>query len=103
MPVMLLSFKKGRNGHIMFHGFLAPSEREAEKDLKAHAEICPQFGPAHRAGETIDEVVELDTLPDPDDFSEDTIGEFVDDLFGLEVDEDEQEEEEPETPEPGED
>lgn len=86
MPMMLLSFKKNSNGRIMFHGFLAPGERDAEKDLEGHAGVCPQFGPAHRNGETIDQAIEIDELPE---FDEESIAEFCDDLFGLE-DEDEE-------------
>lgn len=86
MPTMLLSFKKNSNGRIMFHGFTAPGERDAEKDLEGHAGICPQFGPAHRNGETIDVAVDVDELPE---FDEESIQEWLDELLGLEGDEEE--------------
>ena len=88
MAMMLLSFKKTTSGRIMFHGFLAGGEREAEKDLEGHAAACPQFGPAHKAGETIDQAIEIDALPE---FDEESIAEFCDNLFGLEGDDDEDE------------
>jgi len=94
MPVLLLSFKKNSNGHIMFHGFLAPNEREAGKDLEAHASVCPQFGPAHREGKTIEQAIDIDSLPE---FDEESIGEFCDDLFGLEDEADEEIDDEGET------
>jgi len=87
MPIILLSFKKTTSGRIMFHGFLAPNERDAEKELEGHAAICPQFGPAHRAGQTIDQAIEIDELPE---FDEDSIAEFCDDLFGLEGEDEEE-------------
>jgi hypothetical protein len=88
MPTMMLSFKKISSGWIMFHGFLAPSERDAEKDLDGHASVCPQFGPAHKAGETIDVAVDVDDLPE---FSEDSIQQWLDDLLGLDDEDDEDE------------
>ena len=83
MPVMLLSFKKTTSGRIMLLGFLAGGERDAEKDLEAYAAACPQFGAAHKAGETFDQAIEVDELPE---FDEDSIAEFCDGLFGLEDD-----------------
>jgi hypothetical protein len=98
MPVMLLSFKKTTSGRIMLLGFLAGGERDAEKDLQSHAGACPQFDAAHKAGETIDQAIEIDELPE---FDEDSIAEFCDGLFGLDGDdeaegEDEEEDEEEE-------
>jgi hypothetical protein len=90
MPTLLLSFKKTSNGRVMFHGFTAPTDREAEKDLAGHAAACPEFGPAHRAGETIDVLMEIDSLPK---FDESAIEEWIDELVGAEGEEDEDEEE----------
>jgi hypothetical protein len=95
MPTVLLSFKKTASGRVMFHGFTAPSDAGAEKDLEGHAAICPQFGPAHRNGETIDRVIEVDYLPE---FDEESIDDWIDEMFGLDEDEegeleDEEEEE----------
>ncbi len=93
MPVTLFSFKKNTDGTIMFHGFLAPSDKVAEKMEKAHAAICPHFGPALAKGETIEQLVDVDTLPE---FDEDSIGEWLDEMFGLEDEEEDAEEEDAE-------
>jgi hypothetical protein len=87
MPIVLYSFKKTASGLIMFHGFMAPSSARAEKELQGHAGVCPQFGPAHRDGKTLDIEVEVDELPE---FDEQSIEEF------LELDDDEDDEEEDE-------
>jgi hypothetical protein len=89
MPTVLLSFKKTASGRVMFHGFTAPGDAGAEKDLEGHAAICPQFGPAHRNGETIDRVIEVDELPE---FDEESIDDWIDEMFGLESDEEDEEE-----------
>lgn len=83
---MLLSFKKTSTGRVMFHGFLAGGERDAEKDLEGHAGVCPQFGPAHRNGETIDVAVDVDELPE---FDEESIQDWIDELLGIEDEEEE--------------
>ena len=93
MPTVLLSFKKNASGRVMFHGFTAPGDAAAEKDLEAHASVCPQFGPAHRNGETIERVIEVESLPE---FDEESIDEWIDDMFGIDDEEDEEEEEEEE-------
>jgi hypothetical protein len=89
MPVVLFSFKKTPDGGVMFHGFFAPNERAAEKKEQGHAVICPQFGPALKAGETIEQLIDVDEIPE---FDEESIGAWLDEQFGLE-DEDEEEEE----------
>jgi hypothetical protein len=81
MPTALFSFKKLANGRIMFHGFLAPSQPAAEADMKAHAEGCPDFGPAFRAGDTIEFDREVESLPS---FDGDEIEEWLDELLGEE-------------------
>src|SRR5882724_8951887 len=88
MPIVLLSFKKTASGHVMFHGFTAPNDKAAERDLEAHAAICPQFGPAHRAGETIEQEIDVDTLPQ---FTEESIADWVDELIGAGAEEEEEE------------
>ena len=89
MPIMLISFKKDPSGGVMFHGFLAPNESAAQKKEEAHAGICPSFGPALDKGETIEEVIEVDTIPE---FDPESIEDWLDDLLDLEVDEEEEEE-----------
>ena len=74
MPTVLYSFKKDRNGRIILHGFCAPNAKEAEKMLAEHAAACPQFGPAHREGQTIDIAVDIDELPE---FEESSLEEFL--------------------------
>jgi len=75
MPVTLYSFRKASSGRIMFHGFIAPSSATAAADLQSHASACPQFGPAHKAGQTIDIEVESDEIPE---FEETSLEEFLD-------------------------
>ena len=92
MPTLLLSFKRNSDSHILIHGTLAPNEKDAEKDLEEHAGICPKFGPAYRAEETIEHVIQVDEIPE---FDEEAIAEWVDDLLGSDEDElDEDEEDE---------
>jgi hypothetical protein len=84
MPTALYSFKIDSDGRVRVgHIFFAANDAEAEKLLKAHADACPKFGPAHKAGETIEIGVELDTLPEADEAS---LEEF------LEIDDDDEEE-----------
>lgn len=90
MPVVLYSFRKTVDG-IMFHGFMAPNSKIAEKMERAHAAICPQFGPALEKEETIEVEFEADELPE---FDEESLEEFLeiddDDDAGDEVEEEEE-------------
>ena len=79
MPTVLFSFKKLANGHMMFHGFTGPAQPAAEADMKAHAEGCPDFGPAFRADQTIEIVREVESLPD---FDGDELEEWLEELMG---------------------
>ncbi len=79
MPTALFSFKRLANGRVMFHGFLAPSQTAAEADMKAHAEGCPDFGPAFRADQTIEIPQEVETLPE---FDGDDLEEWLEQFFG---------------------
>lgn len=90
MPTALISFKKTSDGHILFHGFLAPSDSVAEKMQKAHADICPQYGPALKNDETFDFSIDVDELPQ---FDEESLADWIDEIFGLEGDEEDGEEE----------
>lgn len=92
MAIVLYSFKKTSSGLIMFHGFMAPNAARAEKELQGHAGVCPQFGPAHREGQTIDIEVEVDDLPE---FDEQSIEEFLE-LDGDDEEEDEDDDEDEE-------
>jgi hypothetical protein len=93
MPIVLYSFRKTTDG-IMFHGFMAPNAKAAEKMELAHAAICPVFGPALQAEQTIEIEVEESELPE---FDEESLEEFLD----ADPDEDEDEEvDEGETDEP---
>lgn len=94
VPNLLLSFKRIQgDSRILIHGFLSPNETQSEKDLEDHARDCPKFGPAYRNEETIEHSVTVDEIPE---FDEDAIGEWLDELFGLEGGEETEEEEEPE-------
>lgn len=86
MPTVLFSFKKTSDGGIMFHGFLAPNDKAADKMLKGHANVCPQFGPAVRDGLTLDHYIEVEELPEWD---AEEIEEWLDELCGVEDDEEE--------------
>jgi len=94
MPTLLLSFKRLSDSRILIHGVLAPNDTAAEKELEGHARACPQFGPAFKAQQTIEQTIEIDTIPV---FDEESIGEWVDEMFGLEGGEEDEDEE------PGED
>jgi hypothetical protein len=78
MPTALFSFKQLANGRVMFHGTLAPTKNLAESDLKDHAGGCPDFGPAFRAGETVEFAREVDYLPE---FNGDALEEWLDELL----------------------
>jgi hypothetical protein len=81
MPsTVLFSFKKLANGRIMFHGTMADAKHAAEADLKAHASGCPDFGPAFRAGDTIEFAREVGYLPA---FDGDAIEAWLDEELGI--------------------
>jgi hypothetical protein len=88
MAMVIFSFKRFPDGGIMFHGFMRPAKHTAEADMKAHAGGCPDFGPAFRAGDTIEFSREVDYLPD---FEGDALEEWLDELLAGEGDEAEDE------------
>jgi hypothetical protein len=88
MPTVLYSFRKTPDG-IMFHGFMAANPAKAEKMENAHAAICPQFGPALAAEQTIEIEVDVDDLPEFDEAS-------LEDFLELDDEEEEEPEEEAE-------
>lgn len=79
MATVIFSFKRFADGGIMFHGFMRPAKHVAEADMKAHAGGCPDFGPAFRAGDTIEFSREVDYLPD---FDGDALEEWLEELLG---------------------
>jgi hypothetical protein len=86
MPTALYSFKLDRDGEIrVAHIFFGKDDAEANANLKAHADICPKFGPAYKNKETVEVPVEVDDLPEGD---EEEIGAWLDDLLGLDDEED---------------
>lgn len=85
MATLLLSFKRNADSSLLIHGTLTPNETQSEKEMAAHAGVCPKFGPARRAGETIEVLLDVNAIPE---FTQDDIEEWCDDLFGTE-DEDE--------------
>src|SRR5882724_7762970 len=88
MPTLLLSFKKISDSEILIHGTLAPNAGRAAKMMEDHAGICPKFGPARKAGETIEEEIDVDAIPE---FDADAIGEWLDVEFGFDAGDDEEE------------
>lgn len=85
MPTALYSFKIDTDGKIrVAHVFFGDTEAEARANLKAHADVCPKFGPAYKHKETVEIPVDVDDIPEGD---EEAIGEWLDDLLDLEDDE----------------
>jgi hypothetical protein len=90
MATALYSFKVDDDGKVRVgHVFFGATEAAARKALEEHAATCPKFGPAHRAGDTIEIAEELDALPAPD---EESLKEFLDLDDGEEDEEIEEEE-----------
>jgi hypothetical protein len=85
ISTVLFSFKRLADGGIMFHGTMRPTKGAAEADLKAHAGGCPDFGPAFRAGDTIEFAREVSYLPQ---FNGDDLEEWLDELIGETEEED---------------
>jgi len=101
MPTLLLSFKRNSDSEILIHGALAPNETRSEKMMEQHASDCPKFGPAFRADETIQVLVDVDEIPD---FDQESIEDWLDDIFaGLGGDLAEEQEEDGEEEEDDED
>lgn len=82
MAFAIYSTKPGKGGLAgVTHVFYGHDEQEAWNALEAHADICPKFGPAYQASETIESVVEIDEIPEFAD-------EPLDDFFDLNGDDD---------------
>jgi hypothetical protein len=91
MATALFSFKLNDGGKItVAHIFFGQTDAEAAAALKGHAAICPQYGPAHRAGETVEIPVEVSELP-PDGGDEEELGAWLDDVMSLDDEEEDEE------------
>jgi len=75
MVTALYSFKVDDDGKVRIgHVFFGANEPAARKVLEEHAEICPKFGPAHRRGDTIELLEQLDDAPEA---NEESLKEFL--------------------------
>ncbi|MHB8666779.1 MAG: hypothetical protein ACYC7B_04565 [Burkholderiales bacterium] len=93
MPTLLLSFKKNPGGGILLHGFLAPNDAASRSMMQKHAGVCPSYGPELRAGNTIEETIQVEEIRA---FDDESIAEWVAEAFGLEDDEEPGEEDDDE-------
>jgi hypothetical protein len=76
MAVAIYSTKPGKGGLAgVTHVFFGQDEEEAWANLEAHADACPQFGPAYQSSETIETVVEIAEIPE---FVQEDLEEFFD-------------------------
>lgn len=97
MPTALYSFKIDSDGQIrVAHVFFGKTEKEAEANLKSHADVCPKFGPAYKHKETVEIPVDVDDLPEGD---EEAVQDWLDEMLNLEPDDEEDDEEEDESEE----
>jgi hypothetical protein len=76
MPTLILSFKK--DDRSMAHVFFGAGKSAAEAAMHGHAEICPKYGPAFRAQETVEYLHEIDELPPT---NVDELAQWVDELL----------------------
>jgi hypothetical protein len=80
MATAVFSFKVDADGKVtMAHVFFGSTKHAAEAEMRGHAEICPKYGPAFRANETIEFAREIDALPPADG---DELEEWLDAVFG---------------------
>jgi hypothetical protein len=85
MAILLLSFKL-ENGKVgVVHGFFGRTQGEAELALAQHAEICPKFGPAYKADQTVEFPLDVHSIPEGDG---DAIEEWLAELQGEDDEED---------------
>ncbi len=85
MPAALFSFKVDPDGQVRIaHVFFGPTKAAAEAELRQHAEVCPKFGPAYKANQTIEYARELVDLPPSDG---DELEEWLDELLDEEAEE----------------
>jgi len=89
MATAVFSFKVDPDGKVTIaHVFFGATKTAAESEMRQHAEICPKYGPAFRANQTIEFAREIDVLPPADG---DELEEWLDAL----IDNDEDAEDEP--------
>lgn len=88
MATAVFSFKRLDDGSILIHAVVSPRQTTADKHLAEHAGICPAYGPAFRAGETVEFAREVDYVPH---FSGDDLEAWLNELLASEVDEAEDE------------
>jgi hypothetical protein len=83
MATALFSFKIDNDKVSVLHVFFGEDDAKAEANLKAHADVCPKFGPAYRGGKTVQIETEITELPpaDPDELAE-----WLDDEFNFDGD-----------------
>jgi hypothetical protein len=80
MPTAIFSFKVDADGRVRIaHVFFAQSKTSAESEMRGHAEICPKYGPALRANQTIEFAREIEEMPPADG---DDLEEWLDEIFG---------------------
>lgn len=85
MPTAVFSFKPPlADGTLLVHLAISPSQTAADKALKGHADVCPQYGPPFRADQTVEIAREVDYIPEFADA--DALAEWVDEVLGLEED-----------------
>jgi hypothetical protein len=67
MAVALYSFKIDPDGEIrVAHIFFGDTPEAAWDNLKAHADVCPKFGPAYREDQTREVLSEIAEIPTPE-------------------------------------
>ncbi len=80
MSIALFSFKVDPDGRVRIaHVFFGPTKSAVEAELLQHAEVCPKFGPAYKANQTIEYAREIVDLPPSDG---DELEEWLDELLG---------------------
>ena len=84
MATAVFSFKRLDDGSILIHAVVSPRQPTADKHLAEHAGICPAYGPAFRAGETVEFAREVDYVPH---FNGYDLEAWLDELLSSEADE----------------
>jgi hypothetical protein len=85
MATAVFSFKVDPDGKVrVLHVFFAAAKHAADAELHQHVAVCPKYGPAYRADETIEFSREIEELPPADG---DALEEWLDELLATEGDE----------------
>jgi hypothetical protein len=83
MASALYSFKVDADGQVRIgHIFFGKDDDEAWANLEKHADVCPKFGPAYQASETIEVETTIDEIPAAN-------GAELEDFIGLDDEEEE--------------